>query len=80
MIRLAEAVVGEVQQRGCGPLEPFVFGLRLQMWPVFQRAMTVHVDALRRLADGAGAGAAAFFGRGTQTTDAQVNAVSAQCS
>ena len=77
MIRLTEDVAAEVQRRGCGPLETFVFALRLKMWPVFQKLMAEHADALRKLADGAGAsGAAGYFRRaGAATSDAAVAAV-----
>jgi hypothetical protein len=73
MIRLLEAVMAEVAVRGCGPLESAVFALRIQMWPVFQRLMVEHADALRKLAEGTAA--ASFFSRGTQTTDALVTEV-----
>ncbi|ETW83870.1 hypothetical protein HETIRDRAFT_155219 [Heterobasidion irregulare TC 32-1] len=70
MIRLTESVMLEVQKRGCSPLESFVFGLRLQMWPLFQKAMSDQVDALKKLAEGAGGG---YFRRAVETTDASVN-------
>lgn len=72
MIRLTESVMLEVQKRGCSPLESFVFGLRLQMWPLFQKAMSDQVDALKKLAEGAGGG---YFRRAVETTDASVNNV-----
>lgn len=70
MIRLTESVMLEVQKRGCSPLESFVFGLRLQMWPLFQKAMSDQVDALKKLAEGAGGG---YFRRAVETTDASVS-------
>ena len=47
------------------------------MWPVFQKLMAEHADALRKLADGAGtSGAAGYFRRaGAGTSDAAVAAV-----
>ncbi|KAH9951693.1 Sac2 family-domain-containing protein [Amylocystis lapponica] len=69
MIRLTEEVVTEVSKRQCGPLENFVFGIRLQMWPVFQKVMAEHVDAMKKLAEGATSG---YFRRGAVTTDASV--------
>jgi hypothetical protein len=52
--------------------------MRLQMWPVFQKAMTEHVEQLKRYADGVtGSGSVgSFFGRGMSTTDASVATVS----
>jgi len=72
MIRLTEDVIAEVQKRGCPPMESYVFGLRLQMWPVFQKAMTEHIEALKKLAEGASAG---YFSRTAATTDALVSII-----
>lgn len=73
MIRLTEEVMGEIQKRGCAPLESFVFGIRLQMWPLFQKAMTDQVEALKKVAEGASGG---YFRRAVTTTDASVSNVS----
>lgn len=78
MIRLTEDVVNETQRRGCAPLETVLFTMRLEMWPAFQKAMSEHVDQLKKYADGvAGSGSVgSFFGRGVSTTDASVATVS----
>jgi vacuolar protein sorting-associated protein 52 len=73
MIRLTEEVMGEVQKRGCQPLETFVFGLRLQMWPLFQKAMTDQIEGLKKVAEGAGGG---YFRRTATTSDTAVATVS----
>lgn len=73
MIRLMEDVVLEVQKRNCPPVEFFVFGLRLQMWPVFQKAMAENIDALKKLAEGTGSG---YFSRAAVTTNSSVANVS----
>ncbi|KAJ7129514.1 Sac2 family-domain-containing protein [Mycena epipterygia] len=70
MIRLTEDVMAEIQRRACPPAESFIFGLRLKMWPVFQKAMTEHVDALKKLAEGASTG---YFSRAVATTDTVVS-------
>ncbi|KAJ7068419.1 vacuolar sorting protein [Mycena amicta] len=62
IIRLTESVMTEVQNRGCPPVESFIFTLRLRMWPVFQKAMTEHIDALKKVADG---GSVVSSGSGT---------------
>jgi hypothetical protein len=49
MIRLTEDVVAEIRQRKCAPLEVFVFGLVMQMWPIFQTAMTQHSESLSQM-------------------------------
>lgn len=72
MIRLTEDVMAEIQRRACPPAESFIFGLRLKMWPVFQKAMTEHVDALKKLAEGASTG---YFSRAVATTDTVVSNV-----
>ncbi|KAI0939262.1 hypothetical protein AcV5_000731 [Taiwanofungus camphoratus] len=69
MIRLTEDVMAEVQKRNCSPLETFIFGIRLQMWPIFQKSMAGYIDALKKLAEGAISG---YFRRGIATTDAAV--------
>jgi len=50
-------------------VEFFVFGLRLQMWPIFQKVMAEHAEALKKLAEGASTG---YFSRAVATTDAGV--------
>jgi hypothetical protein len=84
MIRITESTMIELQVRRCAPLESFVFGVRLRLWPVFQRGMQEQADALKRLADGGGGGIAALglgavgaglWGRGGGTTDAVVATV-----
>ena len=72
MIRLTEEVMGEVQKRGCQPLETFLFGLRLQMWPLFQKAMTVQIEGVKNVAEGAAGG---YFRRATTTSDATIATV-----
>ncbi|PPQ77350.1 hypothetical protein CVT25_010932, partial [Psilocybe cyanescens] len=76
MIRLAEDVVAEIQKRHCPPAEVYVFGLTLQMWPVFQKGMTEHIDSLKKLAEGTGSG---YFSRtSTTTTDVKVENICGQ--
>ncbi|KZT12563.1 Vps52-domain-containing protein [Laetiporus sulphureus 93-53] len=70
MIRMTEDVMKEVQKRNCSPLETFIFTIRLQMWPVFQKLMAEHIDSVKKLADGATSG---YFRRGVVTTDTAVS-------
>ena len=72
MIRLTEDVVAEVQKRGCPPVESYIFTLRLQLWPAFQKAMSDHVDALKKLAEGASSG---YFTRAATITEDTLTAV-----
>ncbi|KZV64815.1 vacuolar sorting protein [Peniophora sp. CONT] len=72
MIRLVEGVMAETQKRGCAPLENILFGVRLQMWPLFQRAMGDMADALKKLAEGAGGGGYLSFGSRPKLTDSNV--------
>lgn len=66
MIRLTEEVIAETQKRNCSPLETFVFGIRLKMWPPFQKLMAENIDAVKKYAEGAAAG---YFRRGAATMD-----------
>ncbi|KAF9568988.1 Vps52-domain-containing protein [Agrocybe pediades] len=76
MIRIAEDIVAEIQKRHCPPGETYIFGLSLQMWPVFQKGMTEHVDSLKKLSEGTGS---SYFSRSsTTTTDAKVENICAQ--
>ncbi|KAG6833901.1 hypothetical protein H0H87_007912 [Tephrocybe sp. NHM501043] len=72
MIRLMEDVVLEVQKRNCPPVEFYVFGLRLQMWPVFQKVMAENTEALKKLAEG---GSSGYFSRAAATTDSGVASI-----
>ena len=73
MIRLTEDVILEVQKRNCPPIEFFVFSLRLQMWPIFQKGMADNAEALKKIAEGTSSG---YFSRAATTTDASVASVS----
>jgi len=77
MIRLTEDVVNETQRRACAPLETVLFTMRLQMWPAFQKAVSEHVEQLKKYADGISSSGSVggFFGRGTNTTDASVSTI-----
>lgn len=80
MIRLTEDIVNETQRRGCAPLETVLFTMRLQMWPAFQKAMSEHVEQLKKYTDGVSSSGpvGGFFGRGVNATDASVTTVSIQ--
>jgi len=72
MIRLAEDAVAETQRRHCSPAETYIFGLSLQMWPVFQKGMTEHIESVKKIAEGTSTG---YFSRSSQTTEASVEKV-----
>lgn len=72
MIRLNEVVLAEAQKRECVPLETFLIGLRLSMWPMFQKEMTAHVNSLKKLVDGAEAG---YISRGITLKDSWIQLV-----
>ncbi|KAJ3789445.1 vacuolar sorting protein [Lentinula aff. detonsa] len=72
MIRLTEHVVTEIENRACPPGVTFMFGLRLQMWPVFQKLMNDNIEALKKLAEGSTGG---YFSRATVITEATVKSI-----
>ena len=72
MIRLTENLVTEIQKRRCPPAENFVFGIRIQMWPVFQKAMHDHIESLKRMAEGTNQ---SYFSRASPITEATVSKV-----
>lgn len=61
MIRLNEAAYQEVCRRSCGPMETFLVGVRMSLWPLFQSEMSAHVESLKTLADSA---TGSMFARG----------------
>ncbi|KAJ9101932.1 hypothetical protein QFC19_005013 [Naganishia cerealis] len=64
MLRLNDGVLSELEARGCTPLESVVLGLKLGMWPLFQKQMDSHIDSVKRMADAAsGGGFGAMLGR-----------------
>jgi len=56
MVKLNDAVLAETQLRHCPPFEPFAIGVRLSMWPLFQKEMNEHINAVKRVADSASGG------------------------
>lgn len=73
MIRLTEDIMAEIQKRECAPLESFIFTMRLQMWPIFQKVMQENIDAVKKYAEGSSSG---YFRSRVVTTDAVVVSVS----
>ncbi|KIK67980.1 hypothetical protein GYMLUDRAFT_155416 [Collybiopsis luxurians FD-317 M1] len=69
MIRLLEHVVTETENRACPPGVTFMFGLRLQLWPVFQKIMNENIEALKKLAEGSTGG---YFSRATVITESTI--------
>ncbi|KAF9076804.1 vacuolar sorting protein [Rhodocollybia butyracea] len=72
MIRLTEHVVTEIENRACPPCVTFMFGLRLQMWPIFQKLMNENIEVLKKLAEGSGGG---YFSRAATVTEATVRSM-----
>ncbi|EJD01401.1 Vps52-domain-containing protein [Fomitiporia mediterranea MF3/22] len=72
MIRMMENTLAEVQNRGCAPLENWLFGLRMQFWPVFQKQMTEHVASLTKLTEAVSGG---YFRRTTGPSDSLVQVI-----
>ena len=72
MIRIMENTLAEVQIRGCVTLEAWLFGLRMQFWPVFQKLMSEHVSSLNKLAE---AGSGGLFRRASSLSDEVVRSV-----
>ncbi|KAH8105951.1 Vps52-domain-containing protein [Cristinia sonorae] len=72
MIRLTEDVMAEIQKRNCAPLESFIFTMRLQMWPIFQKAMQENIDALKKYTEGSTSG---YFRTKITSTDSGVSSI-----
>lgn len=78
MIRTTDAVLVESSKRGCAPLEPFLLGLRMQLWPLFQKGMSDNVESLKKLADSGGSSAGAFAGFGASVFGAGKGSLNAE--
>lgn len=76
MIRLNDAVLVELDDRGCTPLESTMLGLKLAMWPLFQKEMDSHVESVKRMADAAGNSRFGAMLRGAAPKDSAVKEVS----
>ncbi len=64
MIRLNDAVLAELDDRGCIPLESVCMTLKLSLWPLFQKEMDAHVESLKKLTGAAvGGGLGSVLGR-----------------
>jgi len=73
MIRLTERVLAEVENRDCPPGITFLFGIRLQLWPVFQKLMNENIEAVKKVAEGSGSG---YFSRAVTIAEGTVKHVS----
>lgn len=71
MIRMMENALAEVQTRGCIPLESWLFGLRMQFWPVFQKQMSEHITSLNKLTENTGG----YFRKTAGPTDILIQSV-----
>ena len=77
MIRLNEHILRISQQRGTIPLEGYLQGQKMALWPLYRKEMDNHVDSLKRLADEAeGKGLSGFMSRGVR--DQVVRAVASR--
>lgn len=74
VIRLNDHLIATAESRGALPLISYLTGWKLQLWPVYRKAMDAHIESLKRLADEADAkGLASYMSKGVK--DATVHAV-----
>jgi vacuolar protein sorting-associated protein 52 len=73
MIRITEDVAAEVENRMCPAVSTYLFALRMQFWPVFQKAMSDHIESVKKLTEGT---AASYFSRGSTLSQDVVLGVS----
>ncbi|KAK0498618.1 vacuolar sorting protein [Armillaria luteobubalina] len=69
MIRLIEDVAAEIENRACPAAVTFMFGIRMDLWPVFQKVMSENIDGVKKLAEGGGSG---YFTRTVALTESTV--------
>ncbi|KAL1413576.1 Vacuolar protein sorting-associated protein 52 [Vanrija albida] len=74
VIRLNDHLIATAESRGALPLISYLTGWKLQLWPVYRKAMDAHIESLKRLADEADAkGLSSYISKGVK--DATVSAV-----
>jgi hypothetical protein len=83
MIRLNDTLmaqlIGDNNTGNCPTqsMETYLIGLRLLLWPIFQKEIGNHVDSVKKLSDGSSGGMAGMLGVGrAQVKDSVVSAVS----
>ncbi|SJL01815.1 uncharacterized protein ARMOST_05139 [Armillaria ostoyae] len=69
MIRLIEDVAAEIENRACPAAVTFMFGVRMDLWPVFQKVMSENIDGVKKLAEGGGS---SYFSRAVVLTESTV--------
>lgn len=73
---LAEQLLGDSKNGTCpaAAMESHIIGLRMQLWPLFQKEMGIQVDSVKKLADSGGASGMAGLlgGRGSGIKDSAV--------
>lgn len=64
------ALVGEDRSGKCPtlPMESHLMGMRIQLWPLFQKEMGVQTDSVKKLTDGSGSGGMVGFMGGSRNT------------
>lgn len=76
---LADQLLGTDKNGTCpaAAMESHIIGLRLQLWPLFQKEMGAQVDSVKKLADGSGSGGMAGLlgGRSAGIKDSAVQTV-----
>lgn len=74
LIRLNDKLLASAESRGAIPLVPYLTGWKMQLWPLYRKAMDAHIESIKVLADQAEAkGIAAYVARGVK--DSAVRAV-----
>lgn len=72
MIRLIESVLEEVQRRRCPPLESWLFNIRMQFWPLFQKLISEQATSLNKMSEATTGG---YFKRASNFNDGVVQSV-----
>ncbi|KAK4704423.1 vacuolar protein sorting-associated protein 52, partial [Phenoliferia sp. Uapishka_3] len=75
MVRLHEAVVASLVDGGrCPPMESFLIGVRMALWPTFSKVMNVQIDSVRKI-NGAGTSVVGAFTKAIGATTVKDSAV-----
>ena len=75
---LIDQLIGKDKEGSCPTqgMESHLIGIRLQLWPLFQKEMGTNVDSIKKLSEGTSSGMAGMLGvKNTAVKDSVVTAV-----
>lgn len=78
---LSDTLIGEHKSGDCPTtsMESYFIGVKMQLWPLFQKEMGINIDSVKKLTDGAGSGGMTAFMTGGRNAAVKDSVVAAVC-